>query len=123
MCEGGRVVHHLRNNIEDPKNMVLIVGYQAQHTLGRRIVERRKQVKIFGVPRDLHAEVRVLNSFSAHADRDELMWWAESCGKQVRRFFPVHGDPDQCAALGMHLAERGLKYMIPSRGDRAELEY
>ncbi len=123
MCEGGRIVHHLRNNIEDSKNMVLIVGYQAQHTLGRRIVERRQQVKIFGVPRDLNAEVRVLNSFSAHADRDELLWWAEKCGQQVRRFFTVHGDPDQCSALGGHLEKRGMKATTPARNDRVDLEY
>ena len=123
MCEGGRIVHHLRNNIEDPKNMVLIVGYQAQHTLGRRIVERRRQVKIFGVARDLNAEVRVLNSFSAHADRDELLWWAEQCGRQVRNFFTVHGDPDQCSALAGHLESSGLKAMTPKRNDRVDLDY
>ena len=123
MCEGGRIVHHLRNNIENSKNMVLIVGYQAQHTLGRRIVERRQQVKIFGVPRDLNAEVRVLNSFSAHADKDELLWWAEKCGGQVRRFFTVHGDPDQCAALCGHLESRGQKALAPARNDRVDLDY
>jgi len=121
MCEGGRVVHHLRNNIEDPKNTIVIVGYQAQHTLGRRIVERRNRVRIFGVERDLRASVRVLNAFSAHADRDELLWWAGECGRQVRRFFTVHGDPDQCEALAEHLRERGLEAESPAPGSRFDL--
>lgn len=123
MCEGGRVVHHLRNTIEKFDNMVIIVGYQAQHTLGRRIVERRKRVKILGVGRDLNAEVRVLNAFSAHADRDELLWWAESCGSQVRQFFLVHGDPDQSEAFASHLDERRLDNLVPREGQTVDLEY
>ena len=123
MCEAGRVVHHLRNNIEDHKNTVVIIGFQAQHTLGRRIVEKRRQVKIFGVARDLNAQVRVLNAFSAHADRDELLWWANGCGGQVRKFFLVHGDPDQCEALGEHLGEAGFKTHIPTLGEIVELDY
>jgi metallo-beta-lactamase family protein len=121
MCEGGRIVHHLLNNIENPKNTVVIVGYQAQHTLGRRIVERRQRVKIFGVERDLLAQVRVLNAFSAHADKNELLWWAGECGAQVRRFFLVHGDPDQCDALANHLKDRGKKAEVPASGTRADL--
>ena len=122
MCEFGRIVHHLRNNIENPKNMVVIVGYQAQHTLGRRIVERRPQVKIFGVKRPLRAEVKVLNAFSAHADRDELLWWADECGPQVKRYFCVHGDEDQCTALSSQLVERGRKTHVPSQGEEVELK-
>jgi metallo-beta-lactamase family protein len=121
MCETGRVVHHLRNNIEDSRNTIVIVGYQAQHTLGRRLVERRPTVKIFGVERDVRAEVRVLNAFSAHADRDELLWWADGCGPQVQRFFVVHGDPDQCEALGQHLVARGRQATVPAPGDRLTL--
>lgn len=123
MCEGGRIVHHLRNNVEEFNNMVVIVGYQAQHTLGRRIVERRKRVRIFGVERDLNAEVRVLNAFSAHADRDELLWWAESCGSQVRQFFLVHGDPDQSEAFATHLADHRLDSLVPKEGQTVDLEY
>lgn len=123
MCEGGRVVHHLRNSIEDDRNMIIIVGYQAQHTLGRRIVERRNRVKIFGVDRDLFAEVRVLNAFSAHADRDELLWWSDACGQQVRQFFLVHGDEDQSEAFQGHLEQRHRKALVPSENDTVDLEY
>ena len=123
MCEGGRIVHHLRNSIENDQNMIIIVGYQAQHTLGRRIVERRRRVRIFGVERDLFAEVRVLNAFSAHADRDELLWWADKCGQQVRRFFLVHGDEDQSEAFQEHLEERRLKATVPHENEGFDLEY
>src|SRR4030095_2499919 len=66
MCEAGRVLHHLAATVGNPKNTVIIVGFQAQHTLGRRIVERRSKIKIFGMERNLDAEVVVLNGFSAH---------------------------------------------------------
>jgi metallo-beta-lactamase family protein len=123
MCEAGRIVHHLRNNIEDPKNTIVIVGFQAQHTLGRRLVEHNPTVKIFGVEREVRAEVRVLNSFSAHADRDELLWWAEACGPQVRRFFQVHGDPDQCEALAGHIGQRlGRGTKVPAPGESVDLD-
>lgn len=121
MCEFGRIVHHLRNSIEDRRNMILIVGYQAQHTLGRRLVEGRSEVKIFGVARSVQAEVRVLDAFSAHADRDELAWWAEACGESVRRFFLVHGDPDQSEAFGDRLVAAGRQVHIPTRGERVRL--
>jgi metallo-beta-lactamase family protein len=121
MCEFGRIVHHLRNNIESPKNTVVIVGYQAHHTLGRRLVERRKEVKIFGVSRRVRCEVRVLNSFSAHADRDELLWWADACGPRVKRFFCVHGDEDQCVALAGHLTAKGEKAHVPHEDETVEL--
>jgi len=122
MCEAGRVVHHLRNSIEDRKNTIVIVGYQAQHTLGRRIVERRPRVKIFGVERDLNAEVAVLNAFSAHADRDELLWWVGECGAQVRKFFMVHGDPDPCEALAGHVQQLGRAAHVPVQGEQVDLD-
>ncbi|MBN2340977.1 MAG: MBL fold metallo-hydrolase [Deltaproteobacteria bacterium] len=115
MCEGGRIVHHLRNNIENHSNAVVIVGYQAQHTLGRRIVERRRQVPVFGVKRDLNARVYVLNAFSAHADKNELLWWATECGSQARKFFLVHGDPEQSEAFAQTLESLGKKCDIPRR--------
>jgi metallo-beta-lactamase family protein len=123
MCEGGRIVHHLRNSVENDKNMVIIVGYMAQHTLGRRIVERRDRVKIFGVERDLYAEVRVLNAFSAHADRDELLWWVDNCGQQVRQFFLVHGDEDQSEAFQEHLEKRHRKALVPRENQSVDLDY
>ena len=91
MAEAGRVLHHLRNSVEDERNTILVVGFMAQHTLGRRLVERRPRVRILGVERDLRAHVAVLDSFSAHAE-GAILTYAETCGKDVRRFFLVHGE-------------------------------
>jgi metallo-beta-lactamase family protein len=95
MCEAGRVLHHLRAGVEDPRNTVLIVGFQAQHTLGRRLVERRARVRIFGVERDRRAEVVVLNGFSAHADQKDLIAFANACRERgpLRKVALVHGEP------------------------------
>jgi Cft2 family RNA processing exonuclease len=79
LCEGGRVLHHLRVLVSDPRNTVAIVSFQAEHTLGRRIAERRRQVKIFGMMHDLHAEVVVFDGFSAHADQAGLIEFAKPC--------------------------------------------
>ena len=75
MCEAGRILHHLRNNIEDPRNTILITGYQAENTLGRKIVDKQREVPIFGDPMRLRAEVVKLNELSGHADQRELLTW------------------------------------------------
>jgi metallo-beta-lactamase family protein len=110
MCEAGRVLHHLREGIEDSRNTILIVGYQAQHTLGRRIVERQREVKVFGVMRRLAAEVVVLNGFSAHADQKDLTEFAEGVRSQgkLRQVLLVHGEPPAQAALIAKLTEHGF---------------
>lgn len=123
MCEGGRVVHHLRNNIENPNNTILIIGYQAQHTLGRRLVEKRRRVRIFGVERDLNARVEVINSFSAHADKNELIGFVEACGKRLKGVFIVHGDEDQSLALAANLQKMGFQNVtVPTAKQFIELE-
>src|SRR5213079_1324463 len=73
MCEAGRILHHLKHNIEDPRSTILIVGYQAEHTLGRRLVERRPEVRILGRTFPVKAEVVVLNGLSSHADHGDLL--------------------------------------------------
>lgn len=101
MCEGGRVVHHLRAMVEDDRHTVLMVGFQAQHTLGRRLVEQRARVRIFGVERDRRAEVVSLEGFSAHADQAELVRFARACRDRgpLERILLVHGEPAAQAAL------------------------
>jgi metallo-beta-lactamase family protein len=99
MAEAGRILHHLKNNIEDSRNTILIVGYQAPETLGRRLVERQPRVKIFGEDYDLKARVEVINGLSGHADRSELIDWARHLRKPPRQTFLVHGDPDAAFAL------------------------
>ncbi|MBU1862281.1 MAG: MBL fold metallo-hydrolase, partial [Candidatus Omnitrophica bacterium] len=98
MCEGGRIVHHLRNNIGNSRNTILIVSFQAEHTLGRRIAERRPEVNIFGETHKVRARVKILNSFSGHADRDALLRYVEKVREtspRLRDVFVVHGEPDQ----------------------------
>jgi metallo-beta-lactamase family protein len=121
MCEAGRILHHLKNNIEDPRNTVLIVGYQAQHTLGRRLVEQRARVRIFGVERERRADVVVLNGFSAHADQKDLVQYAEGCRKRgpVDQLVLVHGDLKPQKVLSDLMGTRGFrKIAIPAPGDR-----
>ncbi|HXG01640.1 MAG TPA: MBL fold metallo-hydrolase [Bacteroidota bacterium] len=123
MCEAGRVLHHLANTIGDPRNMVLIVGYQAEHTLGKKLVERYPVVNIFGEPHELKAEVVVLNSFSGHADRNELLAYLSAVDKKrLRQMFLVHGDLDQAEKLAATMQEKGFgKVAIPDRGDIFQL--
>jgi metallo-beta-lactamase family protein len=119
MCEAGRIVHHLANGVGDPRNMILIVGYQAENTLGKKLVMREPVVNVFGEPHELRAEVVVLNSFSAHADRNEILHYVnEFDAKRVRSVFLVHGDPDQAERLSSGLQEAGFaRVFIPSRGE------
>ena len=118
MCEAGRILHHLRNNIENPDNIILIVGFQAQHTLGRKIVERQSTVRIFGIEHDLEAEVRIINAFSGHADKNGLDDFALATKAAVKHVFLVHGEPDSSQALAQRLAERGLPDIhVPQRGE------
>ena len=121
MCEAGRVLHHLKATIESDKNCVLIVGFQAQHTLGRRIVERRARVKIFGVERDLRAEVVVLNGFSAHADQNDLVEFAVEAKAHgpLEHVALVHGEPGPQKVLAGLLREKGLgDVRAPAAGDK-----
>jgi metallo-beta-lactamase family protein len=123
MCEAGRIVHHLYNNIENPKNTVMIIGYQAAHTLGRKIVERYPEVTMFGESLKLNAEVVVLNSFSAHADGNELLAYVERFDKQqLKNIFLVHGDYDQSQKFSAALMNRQFKRVdIPERLEKFEM--
>jgi len=109
MCEAGRIQHHLKNNIEDPHNTVLIVGWQAPDTLGRRIVEKQPVVKIFGDEYRLNAQVEVINGFSAHADRDELLAWLKAMKRKPEHTFVIHGEEQVSEAFAGILMGQGLK--------------
>ncbi len=124
MCEGGRILHHLRNNIENPRNTILITGYNAEHTLGRRLVERHEKVKIFGEEFALKAEVVVLNSLSAHADVTELLNFHRRFNPaRLGNVFIVHGDYDQQQKLQASMvSELGLRnVLIPAPGEVFEV--
>ncbi|MCM8789809.1 MAG: MBL fold metallo-hydrolase, partial [Candidatus Omnitrophica bacterium] len=120
MCESGRILHHLKNNIEDSRNTILVVGYMAQDTLGRRIVERERFVKIFGVEYELNAEVVVINAFSGHADKIGLCAFVSQC-LPLKKVFIVHGDLDQSQNLSDALKQSGVEAYIPSEGEEVLL--
>ena len=122
MCEGGRILHHLRNHIEDPRNTVLVTGFMAEHTLGRKIVDKLPEVPIFGEPVRLRAEVVKLNELSGHADQNELVAWLQPMADGLKKVFIVHGEPTQSAALAKVIQDQlGVAAAIPERGETVEL--
>jgi metallo-beta-lactamase family protein len=118
MCEAGRVLHHLKHNIEDPRATILIVGFQAPDTLGRRLVERRPQVRILGRTFTPKAEVVVLNGLSSHADHGGLLRALGPLAGTARRVRLVHGEPERAAALADGLRAAGFADVtVPERGE------
>jgi len=123
MCEQGRILHHLSNNIEDPRNTVLITGFQAVDTLGRKLIEKWPEVRIFGEPKRVRAEISSLDELSAHADQSELLKWIEPLVPTLRRVFLVHGEPQQSAALAKLLQSRwDLAVTVPTPGQPFDVQ-
>jgi metallo-beta-lactamase family protein len=108
MSEAGRILHHLKNNIEDQNNTVLIVGWQAPNTLGRRLVDRERMVRIFGDEYDLRAEVVTINGLSAHAGQDYLLKYASAVKGRVKKIYLVHGEAEAAAVFMAKLKEAGI---------------
>ena len=122
MAESGRILHHLRNNIGNPRNTVCIVSWQAPHTLGRRLADREQQVKIFGEPFDVHAQIATIRGFSAHAGQDLLAEYALGVKETVRKVFLVHGEPKQAGILTELLHDRQMQNIYyPEMHSSAEL--
>ena len=122
MCEAGRVLHHLRNGVGNPRNTVLITGYQAEYTLGRRLKDGISPVKIFGVPTEVRAQVESLDELSGHADSEELLTWMKPITPRLRHVFLVHGEPAQSAALAAQIRERyGIEVTVPGPGASHQL--
>lgn len=128
MAESGRILHHLRYGASDPRNTILVVGFMAEHTLGRRIVEQRPMLRIFGEEVPLEAQVEVLSGYSAHADRTELLTWLRAVrqhgvadGRAQPHVYLVHGESDAQDAFAELLREDGFTVSIPSSGDVVSL--
>lgn len=122
MCEGGRILHHLKNNIGDPRNTIVLTGYQAENTLGRKIKEHWKEVPVFGEPMRLRAEVEELPALSGHADRDEMLAWIRPIAGGLKKVFLVHGEVEQQTAFSETLRSTyGLEVIVPERGASFEL--
>jgi metallo-beta-lactamase family protein len=122
MCEAGRILHHLRNGVGDPRNLVLLTGYQAENTLGRKLEEGQKEVNIFGEPMQVRAEVDSIDALSGHADQQELLDWMAPVAPTLKKVFLVHGEPVAQQALKAKIEERyKLEVVCPRRGDRVEI--
>jgi len=122
MCEAGRVLHHLKHHAGDPRNTVLFVGYQAEHTLGRKLLDGAKRAKIYGDEFDVAAEMVKLEGYSAHADHDGLVGFAQKMDRRPRQTHIVHAELKSAEALRDGLAQIGLENVtIPDRGDIAEI--
>jgi len=122
MCEQGRILHHLWNNIEDPRNTILITGFQAADTLGRKLVDKWPEVRVFGEPKRVRAEISSLDELSGHADQKELLDWIRPLAPTLRRVFLVHGEPQQSQTLAKLLdSQYGLEAVIPHPGEPFEL--
>ncbi|MFW6082381.1 MAG: MBL fold metallo-hydrolase RNA specificity domain-containing protein, partial [Desulfosalsimonas sp.] len=129
MCEGGRILHHLRYKIHDEKNTILIVGYMAAHTLGRRLLEKgleyeqggRKteppMMRFMGKEYPLKARVVSLEGFSAHADRDEMLRFLKESNLRVKRIALVHGEEDQMDSFAGTLKKEGYEVIVPRPGE------
>ncbi len=122
MAENGRVLHHLRNTIEDSKNMVLFVSYQGENTLGRRILDGARHVHILGDEFAVRAEVRRIDAFSGHADRDDLLAWVKPQVQRLRGIRVVHGEPDSAREFAKSLQQMGARNVeVPDKGEEMAL--
>ncbi|MCX6720670.1 MAG: MBL fold metallo-hydrolase [Candidatus Staskawiczbacteria bacterium] len=122
MCEGGRVLHHLKNAIENPQNIILLVGYQAENTLGRKLQDGISPVKIYGKSYNVKAQIKTLNEFSAHADQNDLLLYISNV-KNLQKIFLVHTEPSQSTAFKAILEKTypSLPIEIPNMGDSFEV--
>lgn len=121
MCEAGRILHHLRNNIEDPNTTILFVGYCAEGTLGRRIRDGVKQVNILGDSFHVNARIEIVDSFSGHADHSELVDYYHRIGGAKSHTWLVHGEPAGAQALCEALLKSGNEVTVAKLGDEVEM--
>ena len=133
MCEAGRILHHLRFKIHDARNTVLMVGYQAQHTLGRRILEQGRAyaksgrkgaapvVKFFNKEYPLKARVEDIDGFSAHADKQEMLRFLQESNLKIKKIALVHGEEDQTLAFAETLQGEGFSVVAPMRGQTVQV--
>ena len=123
MCEAGRILHHLKNNVENARNTVMIVGYCADHTLGKKLVDRLPKIRIFGDYYTLRADVEVMNSYSAHADEPGMLDFIGKLDRdRLRRLFLVHGSPERQDLFVAALRREGYQNIhVPEHGESVAL--
>jgi metallo-beta-lactamase family protein len=122
MCDGGRIRHHLRHHLPNAHTTVIMIGFQAGGTLGRRLVDGARSVKIFGENIPVHARIATLGGFSAHADRTTLLSWLGGLEKAPRNLYLVHGEADVAGAFAAQIQARfGWRAHIPAHGEAVVL--
>lgn len=122
MCEAGRVLHRLRHHIDDPRATIVFAGYQAENTLGRKILDGQPRVRIFGEEHDVKASIKKLEGYSGHGDHDDLVGFAHNMARQPHHTFIVHAEVESAQALQAGLQGIGLKNVaIPDRGNVVEI--
>lgn len=121
MAENGRILHHLRNNIENPNNTIMIVSWQAPYTLGRRLAEKEKIIRIFGQIFERNAEVSTIGGLSAHAGQNMLLKYAKASKNTIKKVFLVHGEPKAANPLMELLKAEGFKVDYPERNEYVEI--
>ena len=124
MAESGRILHHVLHGASEPRNTILVVGFMAEHTLGRRIVDRQPVLKVYGDEVPLRAQVEVISGYSAHADRTELQAWittARARSSTLRDVWLVHGEPEAQDVFAARLVQDGLTPHCPTPGTRVTL--
>lgn len=123
MCSAGRIKHHLKHHIGDQRNTILFVGFQAQGTLGRLLKDGAKQVRIFGEMHTVRAQIAAIDGFSAHADRDGLLWWMNGFRRPPQRVFMVHGEEDAARSFAQLVAEqKGWRTSVPQWGEEVNYQ-
>ncbi len=123
MCESGRVLHHLKHHIEDPRTTILFVGYQAENTLGRKILDGQERVKILGEEYQVRAQIKRISGYSGHGDHNDLVGFAHNMLSKPQRTFIVHAEMEAAEKLQHSLQGIGLKdVIVPDRGDRVDLD-
>jgi metallo-beta-lactamase family protein len=124
MCTAGRIKHHLKHNVGNKRNTILFVGFQAQGSLGRLIKDGAKQVRIFGEMHTVRAQVAAIDGFSAHADRDGLLWWLNGFRRPPQRVFMVHGEDDVAHSFAQLVVEqKGWQTSVPKLGEEVNLNF
>jgi len=122
MCDAGRILHHLRHNLSLANTLLLIVGYQAKESLGRRLIDGANPVKIMGQTIYVRAKIVSVEGFSAHADKNDLLRWIEPLARHNSRVILTHGEAHQLSEMRHELQEKfGLSAQIPSIGDVIEI--
>ena len=123
MCTGGRVKHHLVNNITGPENTIMFVGYQAVGTLGRRIVNGEQEVRILGQNYPVKARIARINGFSAHADKEELYTWLSELKRPPKKLFVVHGEAESAQHFADYIGQKtGWQVVVPAYQDEVVLD-